>query len=41
MSIEPQGRAGRRRADTPDEMSGIVMMLGLMAILCILAVLFV
>lgn len=41
MSIESQGHTGRRRADAPDEVSGIVFMLGVIAVLCVLAVLFV
>ena len=41
MSIEPQRRTRSRAADSPDELSGIIMMLGLMAIFCVLAILFV
>lgn len=41
MSIEPQRRVQSRAADAPEEMSGIIMMLGLLAIFCVLAILFV
>ncbi len=41
MSIEPQRRVNGRAADTPEETQGIIMMLGLLAIFCVLAVLFI
>lgn len=41
MSVEPHRRVNGRAADSPDEASGIIMMLGLLAILCVLAILFI
>jgi len=41
MSIESQQRAQGRASQSPDETSGIIMMLGLLAIFCVLAILFV
>lgn len=41
MSIEPHQRGHGRATDSPDEASGIIMMLGLLAIFCVLAILFV
>lgn len=41
MSIESQRPAQSRATDAPEETSGIIMMLGLLAIFCVLAILFV
>lgn len=41
MSIESQRRPQSRAPQAPDETSGIIMMLGLLAIFCVLAILFV
>lgn len=41
MAMQTRRPAGRHVAQTPDELSGVVMMLCLLAVFCVLAVLFV
>lgn len=41
MTRQPHQPTRKHAADVPDEMPGIVMMLGLLALFCILAILLV